>query len=240
MAYHDLYIKWRSDTKETQRQNRITDLLQESEYEVLLLNYSMHRKPYPDLSENITKTRLTVKSDFSQILNDTEALSKYDLIAARPLTDQDFHYCCITGELDIISLKLQDRLLLKLKLNLVQEAIKRGIMFEICYSKSLKDMNARRSFIANASSLVKATKGRNIILSSGARDLFEQRAPWDVINLACVLGMTIDFAHKTVVDNPSMALQHAEARKVFKSVIQVDNKKDFIQKYGAESLPYDI
>ena len=237
MAYHDLYVKWRSDRKEVPRHSKIQDLLQESEFPVLVLNYSLHQRPYPTFSDSQNPIRLTVKSDFTQLLTDTESLSKYDLIAARPQTDQDFLYCCITGEVDVISLKLHDRLQLKLKLNLVQEAVKRGIMFEICYAHALKDMNARRVFIANASNLVKATKGRNIIMSSGARDLFEQRAPWDVINLACVLGMNIDAAHRTVVDNPEAALEHAKARKVFKSAIQVQQREDFIRNFGIQSLP---
>lgn len=237
MAYHDLYVKWKSDKKEISRHSKVSEILEESEYPVLMLNYSIHQRPYPELADSLEKKRLTVKSDFTQLLNDTESLSKYDLIAARPQTDQDFLFCCITGELDVISLKLHDRLQLKIKLNLVQEAVKRGIMFEICYAHGLKDLNARRVFIANASSLIKAAKGRNIILSSGAKDLFEQRAPWDVINLACVLGLTIDAAHRTVVDNPEAALEHAKARKVFKSAIQVEHTADFIAHYGTISLP---
>jgi ribonuclease P/MRP protein subunit RPP1 len=237
MAYHDLYIKWRSDKKEQSRQNRVQEIVNESEYSVLGLNYSMHQKPYPIFGEGDCKARLTVKSDFNHILNDTEALSKYDLVAARPSTDSDFHYCCINGDLDIISLKLHDRLQFKLKLNLVQDAIKKGIMFEICYSHSLKDMNARRVFIANAATLIKAAKGKNIILSSGAKDLFEQRAPWDVINLACVLGLNVDAAHKTLVANPEAALEHAMCRKVFKSVVQVTDKQEFINTYGINYLP---
>ena len=237
MAYHDLYIKWKSDQKDIIRQNRNQDILQDSEYEVLVLNYSIHQKPFPAYPDNLFKTRLTIKSDFNQLLVDTESLSKFDLIAARPKTEQDFHFCCITGEVDVISLKLYDRLNFKIKLNLVQEAIKRGIMFEICYACALKDMNARRVFIANASNLVKATKGRNIIMSSGAKDFYEQRGPWDVINLACVLGMTIDNAHKTIVSNPEIALEHARARKIFKSVIDVIPRQEFIKQYDLNPLP---
>lgn len=229
MAYHDLYIKWKSDKADNIKISKIQEILYESEYQELVLNYSIRQRPFPNLPENpMAKTRLTVKSSFSQLLNDTESLAKYDLIAARPQNDADFHYCCMTGEIDIISLKLQDRFQFKLKLNLVQEAIKRGIMFEICYALGLKDMNARRVFISNACNLVKATKGRNIVISSGAKDLFDQRAPWDVVNLACVLGMNIDIAHNCIVTNAATALEHGKARKVFKSAVQVVDKTEFL------------
>jgi ribonuclease P/MRP protein subunit RPP1 len=237
MAFLDLYVKWRSDKTEKTRQARLQELMNESEYEVVL-NFSLHQKPFPVFSDNpATKARLTIKANFSQLLNDTESLARYDLIAARPVTDADFHYCCITGEVDVISLKMHERLTMKVKLNLVQEAIKRGIMFEICYAHALRDLNSRRTFIANASSLVKATKGRNIIMSSGAKDLFEQRAPWDVINLACVLGLPVDVAHRVVVENPAIALEHGRARKVFKSAVQVVSRDVFAKEAGEEKMP---
>jgi RNase P/RNase MRP subunit p30 len=238
--YHDLFIKWKSDVKELSRSRQIQEILSEAEYPVLALNCSMHQRPFPVLpSSSSYKTRLTVKANFSQLLNDTEALSRYDLIAARPDNEQDFSFCCTQGELDIISLKLHERMQMKIKLNLVHEAVKRGIMFEICYSQALRDMNARRVFIANASNLVKATKRKNIILSSEAEDIFEQRAPWDVINLACLLGLNISEAHQTIVGNPEMALEHGQARRVFKSTVEVMNKEKFLESYGDEYLPYD-
>lgn len=240
MSYHDLFIKWKSDVKDLNRSKSIQEMISEAEYTVLALNYSLHQRPFPILPQSpYTKTRLTIKANFSQLLNDTESLSRFDLITARPETEADFHYCCIQGELDIISLKLHERLQMKIKLNLVQEAIRRGIMFEVCYGKAVKDVNARRIFIANASNLVKATKRKNIVLSSQAEDLFEQRAPWDVINLACLLGLSIEEAHKTIVDNPAIALEHGRARKVFKSTVEVVDKEKFVGIYGDAFLPYN-
>lgn len=238
MSYHDLFIKWKSDVKECGRYRQIQEIVDEAEYSVVALNYSLHQRPFPVIPPSSNnKTRLTIKANFSQLLNDTEALSKYDLIAARPDNEQDFSYCCTQGELDIISLKLHERMQMKIKLNLVHEAVKRGIMFEICYSQALRDMNARRIFIANASNLVKATKRKNIILSSEAEDLFEQRSPWDVINLACLLGLNISEAHKTIVDNPELALEHGLSRKVFKSTVEVVDREKFVETYGSEYLP---
>ena len=45
------------------------------------------------------------------------------------------------------------------------------------------DQNARRHLITNAAALVRITKGKNIILSSDAKNAMELRGPYDVINL---------------------------------------------------------
>lgn len=206
----------------------------------MAVNYSIHSLPYPETHEIAALKRLTVKANFTQLLNNTEMLSNYDIVAARPHTDQEFHYCCMEGEVDIISLKLHDRLGLRIKLNLVQEAIRRGIMFELCYSQALRDINARRIFISNATNVIKATKGRNIIFSSAAKDLYDQRSPWDVINLGCVLGLVIDKSQKALGSNSADAISHGQARKVFKSTVQVVDKGQFVSDQGWNSLPSAI
>ena len=82
------------------------------------------------------------------------------------------------------------------------QAIKRGVFFEICYAQSLDgsrdkfqslansdlwmvavDSIARRHLISNAKQLLRLTRCRNIILSSGARRPMDLRGPADVANL---------------------------------------------------------
>ena len=46
-----------------------------------------------------------------------------------------------------------------------------------------QDSNARRHLVSNAQQLVRLTKGRNIVLSSGAKRAMELRGPHDVANL---------------------------------------------------------
>jgi len=237
MEFHDLYLKWGTDKKATgpSRQLKINELISNSSYQVHAFNYSLHTKPYPSLE--LPVSRLTVKNDFQTLLSSTELLSQYDLVSARPESESDFHYCCIHGEVDIISLRLHERLGIRIKLNLIQEAMRRGIMFELCYSPALKDMNARRVFLANASNIIRATRAKHIIFSSGAKDLFEQRSPEDVINLGIVLGLSQKEATKSITENPRTALVHAKARRVFKSTIQVVDKNSFVEKNGWEALP---
>jgi len=90
---------------------------------------------------------------------------------------------------------LSEKLPFHLKRGPVTEAIKKGIMFEISYSQSIEgpflnnlnligiDMTFRRMIFSNAIQLIRATKGKNIIFSSGTDEAFYHRSPYDVINL---------------------------------------------------------
>jgi len=71
-------------------------------------------------------------------------------------------------------------------------AVKRGARFEICYSQALDpsaDARQRANFIGNVLSLLRATRGRGIVVSSGARSSIALRGPADVINLLAVWGL---------------------------------------------------
>lgn len=45
------------------------------------------------------------------------------------------------------------------------------------------DATARRNLISNAQSLIRVTRGKNIILSSQAMKAMELRGPYDIVNL---------------------------------------------------------
>ncbi len=69
-------------------------------------------------------------------------------------------------------------------------AINRGIRIEICYGQATgEDSSARRNFISNTMAIVRATKGRGIVISSEARNVLGLRAPADVLNLLGVWGL---------------------------------------------------
>lgn len=48
---------------------------------------------------------------------------------------------------------------------------------------------ARRNLISNATQLIRATRGRGLIISSEAKRAVGCRGPWDVVNLAAVWGL---------------------------------------------------
>jgi ribonuclease P/MRP protein subunit RPP1 len=50
-------------------------------------------------------------------------------------------------------------------------------------ARACADAAARRNVIANALAVVRVTKGRNLLLSSGATKALELRGPYDAANL---------------------------------------------------------
>lgn len=116
---------------------------------------------------------------------------EYDLLALRPVNEKSLQQACGSLECDLISLDLTLRFEFNFKMKMLSQAVERGINFEICYAPGIltSDSNARRNLISNATQLIRALRGRGLILSSGATRAVGCRAPTDVINLAAVWGL---------------------------------------------------
>ncbi|KAI9594968.1 RNase P subunit p30-domain-containing protein [Syncephalis fuscata] len=140
-------------------------------------------------------------------------LAPFDLIAVRPTTEKAFQIACGTLDVDIISLDLSTRLPFHIKHTLANQAILRGIQFEIAYAPAIRDAAARRHFIANAASLVRATRGRNLFVSSDAANAFELRGPYDVINLCSLFGLNQAVARDCITSNTRQILYHSATRR---------------------------
>lgn len=76
-------------------------------------------------------------------------------------------------------------------MKMLSQAVERGIKVEICYAPGVlaSDSNARRNVISNATQLIRATRGRGLIISSEAQRAVACRGPADIINLAAVWGL---------------------------------------------------
>ena len=61
---------------------------------------------------------------------------------------------------------------------------------QVLVAPTLRDELGRRFAFANAAALTRGTRGKGIILSSGARQAFELRGPYDVANLGTLFGLT--------------------------------------------------
>ncbi|KMU74353.1 ribonuclease P/MRP subunit [Coccidioides immitis RMSCC 3703] len=148
----------------------------------------------------LTRLNLTV-SEPSQNPRLTTLAQSYSLLAIRPTNEKSLMQACNNLDCDIISLDLAVRLPFHFKFKTLSSAVARGVRFEICYSPGLTGSGpeARRNLISNAISLVRATRGRGIILSSEAKQALGVRAPFDVINLACLWGMTREKCERCVV-----------------------------------------
>ncbi|KAK0747940.1 RNase P subunit p30-domain-containing protein [Apiosordaria backusii] len=122
----------------------------------------------------------------------------YDLLALRPTSDKSFTWAC-NGTTDppaLISLDLTRPLGYHIHHRTAMAAVHRGSRFEICYSQAIRlspsnpeSARARSIFIGNVQSLLRATKGRGIVISSEAKSALGLRGPADVVNLMAVWGL---------------------------------------------------
>ena len=148
-----------------------------------------------------------ILSDPSQNQRLTNLAQAYDLVALRPTNEKSLLNACTNLECDLISLDLSERIPFHFKFKMLSAAVERGVRLEICYGPGItgSGVDARRNLIGNAAALIRAARARGIIISSEARKALGVRAPWDVINLACVWGLSQERGKEAICE---------EARKV--------------------------
>lgn len=104
-------------------------------------------------------------------------------------------------------------------------ALQRGVRFEICYAPGILATDggaSRRNLISNATQLIRATRGKGIIISSEAQKSLACRGPWDVINLAAVWGLGQEKGTEAVGrESRNVIMQAQLKRRSFKGVIDV-------------------
>jgi ribonuclease P/MRP protein subunit RPP1 len=169
-------------------------------------------------------TRLTLHiHDPSQNHRLTQLQSAYNLVALRPTTEKALGLCCNSLECDLISIDFSVRLPFILKFKTVASAIQRGVRFEICYSPGITGgSDARRNLISGATALIRATRGRGIIISSEAKSALGLRGPWDVINLAVVWGTSQERGKEALCEEARKVIQLARLkRESYRGVVDV-------------------
>lgn len=232
MPFYDLNVAYRSGDLGL---SQTLSFLSELEYGAVALSLSITGK-LPATPEQIhipeaprgmaLLTRLTLTiSDPSQNHRLASLLSSYNLVALRPANDKAFQLCCASLECDIISLDLGMRLPFILKFKTVSSALQRGIRFEICYSPGITGgSDARRNLITGATSLIRATRGRGIIISSEAKNAMGCRGPWDVINLAQIWELNQERGKEAVCEEAEKVVRLAKMkRESFRGVVHVIN-----------------
>ncbi|CAK0785375.1 hypothetical protein CVIRNUC_008583 [Coccomyxa viridis] len=147
--------------------------------------------------------------------------ASHDILAVQPLSERALQQVCSSLDVDIITFDLSKRLPFRLKPATLQEAVKRGAHLEICYAVAIRDEGARRTCFANALALSRAMGGKGIIVSSGARSVWEMRAPHDVINLATLFGLNQQQAKDAVSERCAAVIKHAEKRRAYKSSVRL-------------------
>lgn len=232
MPFHDLNIA--SEGNDTELSNTLA-FLHELGYTRAALSISVLAKlpaqlPQIDTSnikvpnglKILRRMNLTI-SDTSQNHRINNLVTAYDLLAVRPTNEKAFQLCCSSLDCDIVSLDLSVRLPYPVKFKTVAGALQRGIRFEICYSNGITGGNdARRNLINGAASLIRATRGRGIIVSSEAHNALGLRAPHDVINLATVWGLSGERAKEAVCEEAGLVVKLASLkRSSFRGVVDI-------------------
>jgi ribonuclease P/MRP protein subunit RPP1 len=142
----------------------------------------------------------------------------------RPTNQDTLASACNSLEIDIVSLDLTQRLGYHFKYKTCSTAIQKGIRFEICYAPALvnTDAAARRNLISNATALIRATRGRNIIISSEASRAVAVRAPVDMINMSVVWGLSQERGRNSLDREPQRTVLSADLKKRrFRGVIEI-------------------
>lgn len=146
--------------------------------------------------------------------------SNYDILAASPLNEKMLLAACSNMDIDIICFDFESKIPFHLKHSVLGVAVKRGIYFEIPYSSSLHgtnwfilDSSIRRNWILNCHNLIRATRGKNIIISSKCERVMDLRGPSDLMNMMTFLGLKQDEAKKCVSDHPQQVIKKAALRK---------------------------
>ncbi|KAF2754313.1 ribonuclease P/MRP 30kDa subunit [Pseudovirgaria hyperparasitica] len=201
--FYDLNVPWAAQDRELQRTIAFLD---ELGYNVVALNHTLSGKlpgdltcpipqtpdfPVPPSMRILRRCTLTLH-DPSQNHRISTLSANYDILALRPTDEKTLKQACESADCDIVSIDMTQRLSYYFKFKMLSQAIERGARIEICYGPSIlaKDSLARRNVISNVIQLIRATRGRGIIISSGATNALGCRAPWDVINLTTVWGLS--------------------------------------------------
>ncbi|KAI0975339.1 RNase P subunit p30-domain-containing protein [Xylaria arbuscula] len=185
--------------------------------------------------------------------------STYDILAVRPQTEESFSAACQSlTDISIISLDMTVRQPFVFRPKPCMFAVSRGVRFEVCYSQVLQgpapvyvigpkgskdaggsyvgntgtgvDARARAAFIGNVASLIRATRGRGIIISSEARSALGLRGPADVMNLLHVWGLPTDRAKEGLGVLPrGVVVNEGLKRSGFRGVIDIVGVAERIQ-----------
>ena len=168
-------------------------------------------------------------SDPSQNHRLASIVPYYDLLALRPTTEKALQQACQSLSPDLISLDLSQRFPFHFKHKTLLPAVSRGVKFEICYSagtggniSGVEAGIARRNLISNATSLIRATRGRGLVISSEASRALACRGPADVINLAVCWGLGSEKGREGIGAEARGCVVQAEMRRrSFRGVVDV-------------------
>ncbi|KAK0632085.1 RNase P subunit p30-domain-containing protein [Immersiella caudata] len=181
----------------------------------------------PSLPTTLRRVTLTITDPSTTNYRLPDYTRAYDLLALRPTTEKAFTWACgsTTEPPALISLDFTSFLNFHIHHRTAMTAVNRGTRFEICYAQALApsvDARQRATFIGNVLSLLRATKGRGIVVSSEARGSLELRGPADVVNLLAVWGLGPEKGQEAMGSGArAVVVNEGVKRRGFRGVVDV-------------------
>ncbi|KAF6011031.1 hypothetical protein HII12_002624 [Brettanomyces bruxellensis] len=184
-------------------------------------------KDFPEFKGRLKiYSRITLKiDDPSQCQNITKFQQVFDIVAVEPQTERALQLAITNLEVDIITFNYRERLPCYLKHKTIGAATEKGIHFEIKYSDILESgTHARAQAISNIKQLIRASRSRGLLCTSGIT--FEERsrarAYCDVSVLLEFMGLDRNRASQAFKDWSLDVLLSGRLRiKSYKQVIAV-------------------
>ncbi|CAL7950859.1 unnamed protein product [Xylocopa violacea] len=158
----------------------------------------------------------------THILNHCSSLKKFNLYAFAPKTQNALEFACTNLNTDIITLR-PNFTTFRLNKKLYDQAVERGIHFEIQYT-DLLNVESRKRTIHYSHLFYTYGKSKNVILSSGTDDIGTTRNPYDLINLGHLLGLNEVRAKASILHQCKKLVLRAERRHRGKAAFIVQNR----------------
>lgn len=155
------------------------------------------------------------------------ASSAFDLVAVQPTTEKALQLATTNLDIDLVSLPMSVRLPFFLKHKTVGLALTKGIHFEICYagliagpagyesSTALGTSGhiSRKTFFSNCLQLVRASRCRGLVFSSGACEPLHVRNYSEILAIMAQLGLKVSNAKVGFTQLPEATLVNGRLRK---------------------------
>lgn len=180
------------------------------------------------------ETGMKIYSRITLIIDDPskgQSLSKisqaYDIIAALPISEKGITLATTNLDIDILTFDYGQRLPVFLKHKSICSCVKKGIKLEIAYAYALRDIQSRRQFVSNARSVIRSSRCRGIVVSSGAQTSLECRNIIGVTSLIKSMGLKSDKCSKAMGQLASLVLLNGRLRnKSHKQTIVIGGDED--------------
>uniref|UniRef100_A0ABK9MJZ5 Uncharacterized protein n=1 Tax=Glossina morsitans morsitans TaxID=37546 RepID=A0ABK9MJZ5_GLOMM len=146
-------------------------------------------------------------------------LRKFHIIAGQPKNEAALAHCCTSFNGDLLTFDASNHIYVSRKA--YQLAVKRGLFFEIKYSPCITNTAVRKDLVKIAHNYFIKGKSKNIIISSGANNIFELRGPQDVTNLSFIFSLSKDQANCAINRFGRQLFLRAECRRLGKTIMVI-------------------